>query len=189
MSDMLELAEAGRSGRHPEHTSTWGGAIVSLPDLKTFELVFETFSVKKYQLNTVVKCARTWKLPLWDTQYELVHDGSVESLNWKNAADAEGDHKDDSELGRAQKDLHKPEATENADQSSSSDRSADEDITYQPTGSLDEDRRSLSSDDPPVYDRDALRIDWLERCADKAWMHNAHEFKVRIMRFRRIKAD
>jgi hypothetical protein len=189
VNDMLELAETRRSGRHPEYTSTWGGSIGSLPDLKTFELVLETFSAKKHQLDTMVECARVWKFPLQDTQYELVHDGNVESLNWKKAADAESNHKVGSELGRAQEDLHNPEATENPDQSSVSGRSGDEDTSHQSTGSLDEDRRSESSDGySPIYNGDAGTY-CSEGFPDKYWWHNAHEFEVRIMRFRRIKAD
>ena len=234
---MLDLADARRSGQHPEYTSTWGGIIGSLPDFKTFELVLETFTAKKRQLDTVVECASTWKFPLRDTRYELVHDGSVESLNWKDA-DAEGDCKDDSELGRAQddshdpekaeefeqstmlerhsventpaslysadfhddgitnndhpessqQDLHNPGASEHPDQSSASGRSGEEDISYQPTESSDEDMRSESNDDySPIHDSDGMYFS--EDDADEAWMYNAHEFEVRIIRFRRKRAD
>lgn len=56
---MVALAASRRSGQHPDYTSTWGGDIGKLPDLKTLELVLETFSAKKHQLDTVVECATT----------------------------------------------------------------------------------------------------------------------------------
>jgi hypothetical protein len=59
MIDMLDLAVARRSGQHPVYNSTWGAAIGALQDLKTLELILETFSVKQHQLETVVECAKT----------------------------------------------------------------------------------------------------------------------------------
>jgi hypothetical protein len=56
-----------------------------LSDLKTFELVLETFSEKRKQLEVVVDCAKTWKFPLNDTQHELSYDGKVEVLTWSRA--------------------------------------------------------------------------------------------------------
>lgn len=86
---MISLAEQRRAGHHPVYDGSWGTAIGNLPDLKTFELVLETFLEKKTQLEVVVDCAKTWKFPLKDLQYELVCDGKVEDLKWTNAASKE----------------------------------------------------------------------------------------------------
>ncbi|KAF2681159.1 hypothetical protein K458DRAFT_372674 [Lentithecium fluviatile CBS 122367] len=89
---MQELAEQRRAGQHPQYEErNWGAVVGTLPDLKTLELVLETWEVKKYQLKTVVECAKTWKFPLKETQCELVWDGKVESANWKRE---EGDEDD-----------------------------------------------------------------------------------------------
>lgn len=63
-------------------SETWGAAIGALPDLKIFELILETFKPKKQQLETVVECAKTWKFPLIGTQYGLICDGNIEVLQW-----------------------------------------------------------------------------------------------------------
>lgn len=84
---MLALTEKRRSGQHPECAGTWGAVIGSLPDLRTFELILETFLEKKRQLEVVVECAKTWKFPIKDTNYELACDGEVEELRWTNAGD------------------------------------------------------------------------------------------------------
>ena len=178
VTDMLNLADARRSGQHPEYNSTWGEAIGSFPDLKTFELVLGTFSAKKHQLDTVVECARTWKFPLRDTRYELVHDNNVESLTWKDVADADGDHTDDSEQGRAQENLHNPEGAENTDQSRASGQSEDE-IWH---------LRSHSE----TYTAYSCCYGWessYRKFLDEPWIRNAHEFEVRIVRFRRRRID
>ncbi|KAK3201765.1 hypothetical protein GRF29_164g597818 [Pseudopithomyces chartarum] len=92
VTDMLRLAEQRRNGQHPQYAEgtresdwTWGAAISMLSDLKTFELVLETFSEKRKQLEVVVDCAKTWKFPLNDTQHELSYDGKVEVLTWSRA--------------------------------------------------------------------------------------------------------
>lgn len=90
VSDMLALAASRRCGQHPEYTSAWGEEIGKLPGLKTFELVLETFSAKKRQLDTVVDCARTWRFPLQGTRSELVHDGRVEAVKSTKPADEDG---------------------------------------------------------------------------------------------------
>jgi hypothetical protein len=102
VTDMLALAAKRRAGQHPAYTTTWGAAIAGLPDLKTLELILETFSAKKHQLDNVVECAKTWKFPLKDTHLELVCDGNVESTKWAKAADQDvrsesTDDEDDSE--------------------------------------------------------------------------------------------
>lgn len=96
VTDMLRLAEQRRNGQHPQYAEgthegdwTWGAAISMLSDLKTFELVLETFSEKRKQLEVVVDCAKTWKFPLNGTQYELICDGKVEVLTWSSANDAD----------------------------------------------------------------------------------------------------
>jgi hypothetical protein len=83
---MLALAASRRAGHHPTYRddSAWGAAIGILQDLKELELVLETFPVKKSQLDTVVECAKTWKFPLQDTQWELAYD-NVKSMNWTKA--------------------------------------------------------------------------------------------------------
>ncbi|CAI6334221.1 unnamed protein product [Periconia digitata] len=109
LHEMVELANMRRAGYHPAYddmpptpaswslthpvnstpwyhepdNDTWGAAIGIMPDLKTFELVLETFAPKKRQLETVVECARTWKFPLKGTEYELVCDNKVEALQWR----------------------------------------------------------------------------------------------------------
>ena len=86
LNDMLALATQRRAGQHPQYEEgTWGSIVGMLPDLKTFELILETFLEKKRQLDVVVDCVRTWKFPLKDTQYELVCDGKVEELSWSTA--------------------------------------------------------------------------------------------------------
>lgn len=93
---MLKLAEQRRNGEHPQYQTgkqeedwTWGAAISMLPNLRTFELVLETFLEKKKQLEVVVDCAKTWKFPLKNTQYELACDEKVEVLAWSSANDAD----------------------------------------------------------------------------------------------------
>lgn len=52
-----------------------------LQGLQELELVLETFPVKKSQLDTVVECAKAWKFPLQDTQWELTYD-DVKLMDW-----------------------------------------------------------------------------------------------------------
>lgn len=71
----------------------WASVIGRLPDLKTLELVLETFAEKTNQLENVVECAKLWKFPIDDgAAYELVWDGQVESTRWSRAN--RGDVKD-----------------------------------------------------------------------------------------------
>jgi hypothetical protein len=84
---MLALAAKRRANQHPAYSKTWGAAIGRLPDLKTLELILETFSLKKHQLDTVVECAKLWKFPLKDTPFELVYDGNVKSMKWTRVAE------------------------------------------------------------------------------------------------------
>jgi len=104
--DMVALATKRRAGQHPAYTRTWGAAIGALPNLKMLELILETFLVKEHQLNTVVECAKLWRFPLKDTQYELVCDGNVESMKWENPADDDNEGcTTDSEAGSKTIDL------------------------------------------------------------------------------------
>ena len=97
LTDMLALADERRNGRQPRNQEgAWGAAIGMLPDLRTFELVLETFVEKKKQLEAVVDCAKTWKFPLADTRCELIQDGKIESLSWKKDKD---DWETDSSVG------------------------------------------------------------------------------------------
>jgi hypothetical protein len=86
---MIALAASRRNGQHPAYERTWGATIGTLQDLKSVELILETFSVKKHQLETVIDCAQTWKFPLEDTQYELAYDGKMESMQWAQASDGD----------------------------------------------------------------------------------------------------
>ncbi|KAF2735753.1 hypothetical protein EJ04DRAFT_183978 [Polyplosphaeria fusca] len=91
---MMQLAAERRAGSWPgqsksdeplprRYTSSWGAQIAKLPDLKTLELVLETFSDKKSQLDTVIDCAKTWAFPLDNQKYELVWDGKVEMKSYQ----------------------------------------------------------------------------------------------------------
>jgi hypothetical protein len=84
---MLALAAKRRANQHPAYSKTWGATIGRLPDLKMLELILETFLVKKHQLDTVVECAKLWKFPLKDTDFELVYDGNLESMKWTKVAE------------------------------------------------------------------------------------------------------
>jgi hypothetical protein len=86
---MLELARQRRGGQHPvlmqpssPNSLGWAHIISKLPDLKTLELVLETFVEKKAQLEKVAECAKTWRFPIADTQFELAWDGKVEEMRW-----------------------------------------------------------------------------------------------------------
>jgi hypothetical protein len=60
----------------------WAHAIGKLPDLKTLELVLETFEEKKAQLEAVVECAKTWRFPVVGNKFELVWSGEVKEYKW-----------------------------------------------------------------------------------------------------------
>jgi hypothetical protein len=53
-----------------------------MPDLKSLELVLESFAAKKRQLEDVVEAAKTWRFPIVDTPCELVWDGEVGVSSW-----------------------------------------------------------------------------------------------------------
>lgn len=89
---MRLLADERRAGRLPnalnntDHRSDWGHTVIGrLPDLKTLELVLETFADKKSQLENVIECAKTWRFPIDGTRYELLWDGQVEKSSWSKA--------------------------------------------------------------------------------------------------------
>jgi hypothetical protein len=214
---MLDLAVARRSGQHPTYNSTWGAAIGMLQDLKTLELILETFSVKQHQLETVVECAKTWKFPLRDTQHELTYDGRVESMKWAKAADEDGGYvsdrePEDEEMEIIQDDSSSNEGAEirNAqeeglygiqeamhdDQESGSgsnpdgmfDESWDGHEPVEPSWYHDEERQDDSGGTSPIFNADDYADNW-DAFPDEPWMRNALEFEVRIVRFRRRRAD
>ncbi|KAF2627692.1 hypothetical protein BU25DRAFT_58486 [Macroventuria anomochaeta] len=86
---MQELAQQRRDGYRPVSRSPlaktmpgWAHVIAKLPDIKTLELVLETFGEKKAQLEKVIDCAKMWRFPIADTQFELAWDGKVEEKRW-----------------------------------------------------------------------------------------------------------
>ncbi|KAJ4375701.1 hypothetical protein N0V86_007234 [Didymella sp. IMI 355093] len=91
---MQELAQQRRNGHipspsrwslrdQPSSTPGWAHTIGLLPDIKSLELVLETFEEKKAQLDTVIECAKTWRFPIADSQFKLAWDGKVESEQWR----------------------------------------------------------------------------------------------------------
>ncbi|KAF3002466.1 hypothetical protein E8E13_005199 [Curvularia kusanoi] len=83
---MQELAQQRRDGYDPVPrdllggtTPGWAHVVAKLPDLKTLELVLETFLEKKAQLETVVECAKTWRFPIAGERFELAWSGEVEA--------------------------------------------------------------------------------------------------------------
>jgi hypothetical protein len=125
LTDMLSLAAQRRAGQHPVYDRSWGAAIGNLPDLKTFELILETFLEKKRQLELVVDCAKTWKFPLKDTQYEMVCDGKVEDLRWTSAKNDADSWKTETDTGSAPMDID--------DSDSSSDEQSEDHGTSEET--------------------------------------------------------
>ncbi|KAF2115097.1 hypothetical protein BDV96DRAFT_600230 [Lophiotrema nucula] len=96
---MVQFANDRRAGFWPgyssqqdnapqQYTSTWGAEITKLPDLKTLELVLETFEDKGGQLDTVIECAKTWEFPLEDSKDKLAWTGKVEIANYVGQEDA-----------------------------------------------------------------------------------------------------
>lgn len=86
---MQELAQQRRNGYYPvsrsplaKTTPGWGHIISKLSDLKRLELVFQTFTEKKAQLEKVVECAKTWRFPITDSQFELAWDGQLVEEHW-----------------------------------------------------------------------------------------------------------
>jgi hypothetical protein len=58
-----------------------------LPDLKTLQLVLETFKVKEEQLECVVNCAKTWRFnddgeAKEKEKWVLVWDGEIVEKRW-----------------------------------------------------------------------------------------------------------
>ncbi|KAJ4360714.1 uncharacterized protein N0V89_001281 [Didymosphaeria variabile] len=210
IDDMLNLATSRRNGCHPSYdesgSETWGSAIGALPDLKTFELILETFSPKKQQLENVVDCARTWKFPLKGTQYEMVCDHKIESLQWglpeHRDGNVDGMERMSDEQNQAQDQRHPAPYTlrDNVDPAPSSassslrqrfrhrffKRSREPPKTksiailpqWNPPASQDWVQPSQS---PSLYEDDFHpEISWLRGCT---------EFEVRVVRFKRRRAD
>lgn len=218
VSDMLALAASRRCGQHPEYTSAWGEEIGKLPGLKTFELVLETFSAKKRQLDTVVDCARTWKFPLQGTRSELVHDGRVEAVKSTKPADEDGSScstrgngnglreqecsglyiEQSKSRGVREEVFHNGAGVFQDDPGLEGDgydnwndvqnRPWDDDETFGPTSHWDEEDQSDFSPISPIYDRDGTQDDW-DAFPNEPWMHDAHGFEVRVVRFRRRRAS
>ena len=86
-------AERRKAGRHPRlHSQSWGAHVVSaLPDLKTLELVLETFEARKEELERVVQYAKMWRFGFGGDgeeegkgkEWALVWDGDVVERRWK----------------------------------------------------------------------------------------------------------
>ncbi|KAL5392706.1 hypothetical protein DPSP01_000408 [Paraphaeosphaeria sporulosa] len=87
---MRELANRRRSGNHPptfadedpDRSPGWAATIGRMPDLKCLELVLETFTEKRAQLEQVVEAAKTWRFPIKNASYELIWDGHVDHSGW-----------------------------------------------------------------------------------------------------------
>ncbi|PVH92211.1 hypothetical protein DM02DRAFT_576098 [Periconia macrospinosa] len=146
---------------HRPNDGTWGAAIGFMPDLKTFELVLETFSPKKHQLEKVVECARTWKFPLKDTEYELVCDDKIEALQWSLPTDKNEIVSQDDEDTATESDG----ASEVGGYASQTTKVASE---------AQEDASEDSNDD-------------LFADGNEPWHQKCTKFEVRVVRFRRQK--
>lgn len=187
MTDMLALAAARRSGQHLVYDATWGAAIGKLQDLKTLELILETFSVKQRQLDTVVECAKTWKFPLRDTQHELSYDERAESMQWTKASDEEtaDDSVREEGLHRSQETIHDNQEGGNVSGTDGiPDESTDMDGSFEPGWHLDEEGEDNYGGTSPVFNADDYADDW-EIFPYEPWMRNALDLEVRIVRFRR----
>ncbi|KAJ8113276.1 hypothetical protein OPT61_g4566 [Boeremia exigua] len=86
---MQELAQQRRDGQQPVFESSrpttipgWAHTVSELPDIKSLELVLETFEEKTAQLENVVNCAKAWRFPIEGTQFELTWNGKVEHIHW-----------------------------------------------------------------------------------------------------------
>ncbi|KAH3911212.1 hypothetical protein HBI56_107030 [Parastagonospora nodorum] len=86
-SRMRALAEERRAGRHPEVKPDvgWAETIAQMPDLRSFEMVLETYASKKGQLDAVVEAAKTWRFGLDGGVWELVWDGKVGVSSWSRS--------------------------------------------------------------------------------------------------------
>lgn len=93
---MTSLAALRRNGQHPSSQSAtataagWSHIIAQLPDLKTLELVLESFKEKKGQLDHVVECAKTWRFGIAGTGTELRWDGVVGMWRWNEVSEVSG---------------------------------------------------------------------------------------------------
>jgi hypothetical protein len=83
-SRMRCLAALRRSGQHPAVMPGvgWAATIAAMPDLRSLELVLETFRAKQKQLEDVVDAAKTWVFPLEGGMWELAWDGEVRASGW-----------------------------------------------------------------------------------------------------------
>lgn len=81
---MRALAEARRAGNHPDVVPDvgWADAVSQMRDLRSLELVLETYAAKKRQLEDVVEASKTWVFPLAETKFELAWDGQVGLSSW-----------------------------------------------------------------------------------------------------------
>lgn len=99
---MRALAEARRAGHHPnpdpgpdtfpdaeirarrglKRGKGWACTISQLSDLRSLDLVLETFKSKKGQLEEVVEAGKTWVFPLNETKVELAWDGGLGVGSW-----------------------------------------------------------------------------------------------------------
>lgn len=96
---MLEEAEKRRRGQWTgwPRPSCWGAQISDFQGLRCLELVFETFAVKKGQLETVIECAKTWTFPMEEAS-ELRWDGEVIDSSWQGIDEGYGYESDNSWL-------------------------------------------------------------------------------------------
>jgi hypothetical protein len=176
---MLELAEQRRAGRHPKYGRNWGAAVCALPDLKTLELVLETWEVKKYQLDTVVECAKTWKFPLRNTRCELLWN-ETEPANWKREKGDENDFARDFRI----KTVGDIEALNNDGYNDYNfDGESDEETEQEGEDEDDDENEDEDSEDSPGEERDSE--DNAQPHVEESWDRKCKEFEVRIVRFKR----
>jgi hypothetical protein len=86
-SSFIKPIHAGRGGPSiAPVTQGWGNAVASLlPDIRSLELVLETFKVKETQLDSVAECAQTWEFPISGRKESLVWDGEVVEKRWSRS--------------------------------------------------------------------------------------------------------
>jgi hypothetical protein len=144
-----------------------------LQDLKVLELILETFPVKKSQLDTVVECAKIWKFPLQDTQWELAYH-NVESMSWTKAPENRAsDHEPDRKGGEQSP---KRQRYQVPDQVTCRDRGCNEGVPHS---------------HPPFLDDEitAENTRSLGGLPKEPWMWDSIGAEVRIIRFRRRKVE
>jgi hypothetical protein len=195
---MLRLAEQRRNGQHPQYAEgtresdwTWGAAISMLSDLKTFELVLETFSEKRKQLEVVVDCAKTWKFPLNDTQHELSYDGKVEVLTWSRANSGwvteSGSETANMDLDD---DANSPDGSDNRFErlSEGSNREEHEPVSLYPESPhYTQCSRPGTPTSPPYSPTSPEYSPTWE--SETAWYESSTEFDVRVVRYRRTSTN